>query len=286
MPRIHSPLRYPGGKAAFAPILSEFIALNELEQCTFVEPFAGGAGASLALLFSENVERVIVNDLDRSLFAFWASVLDDTSRFLDRIENTAVTMSEWERQHAIYIRCDDEEVSQLDLGFAAFFLNRCNRSGIIAGGGPIGGRSQSGRWTINARFNKADLLRRIRRISRYRSRIDVSGSDALDLLRSATGHRREGRSFYFLDPPYYEKGRKLYLNSYEAADHEELAAFLLNEMEDPWVLTYDDVPQIRELYEDLCPRTWMPRYSAHRSRLGREMVVWAPGLKAPDGSLV
>ena len=51
----HSPLRYPGGKSILSPLLGNFIEINNLLDGIYIEPYAGGAGAALKLLFSEYV---------------------------------------------------------------------------------------------------------------------------------------------------------------------------------------------------------------------------------------
>ena len=73
-------------------------------------------------------------------------------------------MKEWEKQKRIY----ENTRSEFLLGFATFFLNRTNYSGVITGG-PIGGFEQKGQWKIDARFNKKSLIDRIERISYFKS---------------------------------------------------------------------------------------------------------------------
>ena len=160
--RIYSPLRYPGGKARLATFLGDVITLNKIVNCTFVEPFAGGAGAALTLLFLEKVDSIIINDFDKAIYSFWDSILLDTDSFIEKLETVDLTIHEWERQKEIYNSVDS---TKLELGFASFYLNRTNRSGIIEGG-PIGGRNQSGKWKIDARFNRINLIERIKKISK------------------------------------------------------------------------------------------------------------------------
>jgi DNA adenine methylase len=278
----HSPLRYPGGKQVLAHVLSQFMRLNGAHGGTYAEPYAGGAGAALALLYGEHVDRVLINDADPRIFAFWSSLLHQTSRFVRLVETIPITIQEWANQRAIYQQPRGH--STLNVGFSTFYLNRCNRSGIIANGGPIGGKEQKGRWRIDARFNRADLAARIRRIALYRDRIALSKLDGVDFLEQYVVRLPEkARPFVYLDPPYYAKGRDLYLNYYQPDDHGRLAAWLTDRASFPWVLTYDDVPAIAKLYRGFRRLRVDVDYSARHRRSEREVMILKPGLMVPQG---
>ena len=279
MPSHPSPLRYPGGKHALAPLLADILVCNDLHDGTVVEPFAGGAGASLRLLFDEFASELLLNDTDSRIYAFWRSVLNQTDELVRRIRKVSVTMTTWRRCRTVY----DAGVSrrkQLDIAFATFFLNRCDRSGILMDGGPIGGYEQTGKWKLDARFNRDDLIARIRRIASYRDRIKVTRLNAYELLKRlpVSGERL----LVYLDPPYYEKGQRLYLNSLEHEDHEKLAKLLLSDPPFRWVLTYDNVSAIRKLYGSLPLRSFELHYSAYRRTVGRELIIFDPRLDVPQ----
>jgi DNA adenine methylase len=263
-----SPLRYPGGKASLAGLLRQVIALNRLGNRTLVEPFAGGAGASLTLLYSEDISEILINDADQAIFALWWSLLFMPTQFRRLLLKTPVTLTEWYRQRETYR--SRRKASRLQRGFSAFYLNRCNRSGIIVDGGPIGGIEQDGRWLIDARFNKPELLRRCDKIAEYRDRIKVSDLDGLALMDDLDPKS----TFYFLDPPYFEKGRMVYLNSLSADYHTALAGRLRRLNNTPWVLTYDDCPEIRSLYSDWATiRPFGLQYVAAQRRTGKEILI-------------
>jgi DNA adenine methylase len=128
----------------------------------------------------------------------------------------------------------------LNLGFATFFLNRTNRSGILEAG-VIGGKMQTGKWKIDARYNRAELISRIKAIGEFRSRIFVSNQEAQIFLETVTPTLPE-KSLVYLDPPYVEKGPGLYLNSYEENDHRRLAGWVRENLDRPWMVSYDDHP--------------------------------------------
>lgn len=149
MSKAHSPLRYPGGKSVLSDLLADAIALNGLQDGVYVEPYAGGAGAALALLFGEHVQSIVLNDADPCVYAFWDAVLNKKDDFIRRINETPVSIEEWQHQRDIYR--NQQRHSRIKVAFASFYLNRCNRSGIMVNGGPIGGIGQSGKWKIDAR---------------------------------------------------------------------------------------------------------------------------------------
>ena len=275
-----SPLRYPGGKVALFDVLRATIYANKAQGCTYVEPFAGGAGAGVKLLAEGHVDRIIINDRDRAIYCFWKSVLNRTEAFIDRLMTVELTITEWERQREIYR--NPGRRSQIDLGFAAFFLNRCNRSGIIVKAGPIGGIEQKGKWKLDARFNREGLAFRVRSIASFEDRVEVLGVDAEELMRQLKRRARNERLFAYADPPYYVKGQALYLNHYQDEDHKRFARLMCRSDRFPWVMTYDDVPRIRELYAGMNLRSFRLRYSAHHdSHEGSELFISPPNVVLP-----
>lgn len=276
-----SPLRYPGGKQILARVLAHLVHVNKREGGIYAEPYAGGGGAALSLLYGEHVQLLLLNDADRNIFAFWDSVLNKTSRFLKLLETTPVTIREWERQREVYRH--PSRHSLLRLGFATFYLNRCNRSGIIGNGSVIGGLDQTGKWKIDARFNRVTLRRRIERIALYRDRIRVSNMDALQFLRGELSERdTTGRAFVYLDPPYFGMGDRLYLNAYQREDHRNLSRYLIDEASFVWVLSYDNCRQIRDLYREVRRVRFALGYSAREWRLGRELLIFKPDVTFPE----
>ena len=252
-----------------------------MRDVQYAEPCAGGAALALALLFEGYAGTIHINDLSRPVFAFWHSVLNDTDALCRRIDETDVTMAEWRRQRAVYE--NRESANLADLGFATFFLNRTNRAGIIAGG-VIGGKQQSGNWTLDARFTKDNLIRRIRQIERYRDRICVYQQDALDFTDEVIAPM-QGNVLAFYDPPYIEKGAGLYLNDYTLADHVALAA-RVQALDQHWVVTYDYMAAVgNRLYEGCSRLAFELSYSAQDRHAGMEVMFLSQGLVLPPPGL-
>lgn len=277
-----SPLRYPGGKARLFPFVAKIIENNSLYSSTYCEPYAGGAGLALKLLSTGFVKRVMLNDLDEAIFAFWKSVLDAPDQFCEMIASTKVTIDEWHRQRMVWERKDPTDF--LGLGFSVFFLNRTSRSGIIDGSGPIGGYSQSGIWKIDVRLNKEKHIQNIQRIKPFRSCISLSMFDAHHYIKDVFRMRDV---FIYLDPPYYVKGKKLYRNSYTHADHCQIGGCLDENRDSRWIVSYDDVPEVRQIYRNFSPTTYEMPYSAGRKGVGREVIFSSDRVRIPsfDGFL-
>lgn len=272
-----TPLRYPGGKGKLTEFLKDLIKINQLEGGTYVEPYAGGAGVALNLLFEGVVSKIVLNDLNPSIHAFWHSVLYENDALCKRILETQVNMDEWYKQKEI--QSSAQEHSTLTLGFSTFFLNRTNRSGII-NAGVIGGKEQTGKWKINARYNKEDLINRIKRIGTLSDSITLYNKDAVVLLNE-TVSSLEGNVLVYLDPPYYIKGQGLYQNFYQHDDHVNIGNIVTNKLHSPWVVSYDATKEIFDIYKNQKKIIYGLNYSAQRKHVGSEVMFFSQDLVIP-----
>lgn len=264
-----SPLRYPGGKGRLAQFVGDLIARQRPRPLRYVEPFAGGAGVGLRLLFDEQVDEIVINDLNPGVAAFWRAVFDANDELVARVRTCAPTIEEWHRQRVVYRGLPDDDVA---LGFATFFLNRANRSGIL-NARPIGGLEQKGTWKIGARFDANKLAERIELLGKYSTRVTVSERDGVDLIAESVSDQD---TFVYADPPYLVQGDDLYLDTFQWEHHERLAA-TLHEAEG-WLLTYDADPRVPILYAGLRCAVFGIAHTAARQHVGREFAVFAPNL--------
>jgi DNA adenine methylase len=246
MPTTLTPLRYPGGKTKYANLLVDIIAVNNLDNCTFVEVFAGGAGAAISLFLKGHVKSLFLNDLDVAIYSFWKSVKECPVGLVKLIRSTRVSMAEWRRQKAIHDSKDTSDM--LALGFSTFYLNRCNHSGIL-GARPIGGMKQNGAYRISDRYNKATSIAKIEAIAKYSDALEVFNLDGVRFLKLLKRQHRRRKCLIYFDPPYYQKGPALYLNHFRHDDHKSLRDGIL-ECPFPWVLSYDNHESIVDLYRD------------------------------------
>lgn len=263
----YSPLRYPGGKGQIYKMMVSILEKNNLIGCTYIEPFAGGAGIAIRLLFENKVNKVVINDIDRSIYAVWYSILYLSDELIGKIKDTEINMDEWYKQKEIQKSKND--VSILELGFSTLFLNRTNRSGIIKAG-VIGGKKQNGNYKIDCRFNKEKLIDLIVKISSNKDRIEIYNKDAkefIDLIKS------KKKKFFFIDPPYFNKGKDLYTNFFSENDHIELAKFIKKKLSNqPLLISYDKCPQIEALYNRYNKETILLNYSVQNKKKGEELL--------------
>ncbi len=257
-----SPLRYPGGKGKLAAYIKRLMEANRLLDGEYVEPYAGGAAVALELLFQEYVSRIHINDISRPVHAFWTSVLRHTDELCRLVTDTPLTVKAWDRQKRVIQR--QSEHDDLAVGFAMFFLNRTNRSGIL-NGGIIGG-----------------LVHRIQSIARMKDRINLTGRDALKFLKTGVS-RWPRKMLIYLDPPYYVKGRDLYYDYYEHEDHERLAKFVTEKiLSQRWIVSYDNVQPIRSLYAGSRLMAYDIGYTARSASRGSEVMFFCDGLEVPS----
>lgn len=273
-----TPLRYPGGKGKLAEYVKEVIRQNKLFDGEYAEPYAGGAGIALELLFQEYVTKVHINDVSEPVYAFWKSVLTETEELCRLVKDTKLSVPAWNRQKKIFSNPDDHSLVQV--GFATFFLNRTNRSGIL-NGGVIGGKDQTGPWKIDARYNADELIFRIQSIAKMKSRIKLTRSDAISFLKHGMKKWPE-KTLIYLDPPYFVQGRRLYLDYYKPEDHASVAKFISENMDERhWLVSYDNVPQIKKIYSEFRHIVYNVGYSARDSYIGKEVMFFSPNMEVP-----
>ena len=268
MTKSFSPLRYPGGKGQMYDTIGQILQDNHLENCNYIEPFAGGAGVALKLLSNGIVKSITLNDFDLSIYAFWYSILYDTERFIRKIITVEINMQEWKKQRIIQL--EKENVPLFDLGFSTFFLNRTNRSGIIKGG-VIGGKNQDSFYKMDCRFNKKRLIALIEKISTLKDKITIYNLDAEDFIIQV----KQKNSFYFIDPPYFCKGKQLYTNFFKPEDHLSLFKTIKKKLKNrSWIVTYDKCDEIYQIYKKQKYRIMSLNYSAQNKKKAEEYMFY------------
>lgn len=269
-----TPLRYPGGKAKFAPFMKRIYDQFSLHNNYYAEGYTGGAGVALDLLLSGFCKEIHINDVDPAIYAFWKSVKTKPKELIQLIENCDVNMDEWYKQQQVLANISSSSI--LEVGFATFFLNRTNRSGILKAG-VIGGKKQNGNYKIDARFNKKNLIQRIKTISKKKNSLFIYNLDAIEFIH-VINTRFTKRDLIYLDPPYYVKGQGLYRNFYEHGDHQNVRD-TLHALSANWLVSYDNCIPIKTIYQNLPCKEYSLDYSAHRIKQGKEIVFFSERLK-------
>lgn len=272
-----SPLRYPGGKSNITPLIKFIIEKKKnvyaLDRFTYIEPFAGGAGVAVNLLLDGAVTSIVINDYDKAIYSFWRALKEETDAFIELIRRTPVTAEEWYKQKNIYLTKNQKY--SLELGFATFFLNRTNRSGILNEAGPIGGYKQKGTYLIDARFNKKELIQRIQNIATHKKHIFIYNKEVRSFITKILP-KYMNHAFVYFDPPYYSNGKRLYKNFLRHEDHVEIARCISQNVLCDWILTYDDAPQIHDIYSQYqyIARKYNLNYSVANKGKGTELLIF------------
>ena len=268
--KFYSPLRYPGGKGKLEPFMEAIIRRLGHENGIYIEPFAGGAGIAIRLLEKNIVSEIVINDYDKRIYSFWRAMLSETDRFINSIESVPLNMSEWYRQRDICI--NQAHKYSFELGFATFYMNRTNRSGIIKGGA-IGGKNQQGVWKLDARFNRENLISRITLIAKKKNRVHYYNKDIESFINHYIVQFDKNALVYF-DPPYFDKGRQLYLNFFDYSDHERIEKLISNKVSCDWLITYDDVPEIVNIYSGRKMMRYDLNYSLSEKKKAQELIIF------------
>lgn len=285
--RYLSPMRYPGGKAKMAAYLADaFIhQTGPMDVEIWIEPFAGGAGAGLALLASDTVDEVWLCEKNPAIAALWRCMLHEGDEFAAKVAATIPDMAMWLESKAILetVATGPRQLDDMTLGMAAFITNRCSRSGIVAPTvGPIGGKDQTGRWLVGSRFNGPELATRIRTLHGFakKGRLQITEGNAIERLLGLKDSGIEDEVMVFCDPVYLSMGNRLYEHGMTLADHQELAD-ALNGCDSPWMLTYDNHPLIAEMYPDRRIVPYAIPTTANKARITTELLIFSDTVRIP-----
>lgn len=276
--KLDTPLRYPGDKVKLTDFFKMVFRHNSLLGGHYVEPYAGGAGIALNLLTQGYVSCIHLNDLSPAVFAFWHSVINQPEELCRAIHDVKITKEEWLKQEAILNTPADH--SLLEVGFSNFFLNRTNRPGVLWKNA-FREIKQNELGAIDPRFNKNELIRRIEWIAMFRPRIRLYNLDADDFIKSVLP-TLSSESLVYLDPPYYVKGWRPYEGDYSHDGHANIAKLVKEQIDQYWVVSYDNVPEAIEMYKGYSSMAYDIKHRARDSYIGAEIMFFSDRLIIPD----
>lgn len=276
MPITYTPMRYPGGKSKLFPIMDAIIEENSFSSIPYAEAYCGGAGLAIKLLLTGRVPSIILNDIDSAVYSIWDAVIHHPDELCTFLSTVPLTIDEWKLQRDVFFSSDRPT---FELGKAALYLNRTNRSGILRGG-PIGGMSQNGKYRIDARFNRIGLVNKVQAIAARSDDISLYNMDACDFIAEIL--TSDDDLFANFDPPYVAKGPELYKNSYTSDDDHIILAEKISACEFPWIATYDDSLLIHRLYSGFNRFFVEVRYSAARAKVGKEVLIASNNVTIPE----
>lgn len=276
MPTTYTPIRYPGGKTKLYPEIKAILESNDLLGHPYAELFAGGAGLAIKLLLKGDVPSIVINDYDRAVYCMWNAVVNHAEDLCEFIDSAVLDVETWKAMRTVYRNSDD--VGDIELGKAAFYLNRTNVSGILSGG-VIGGLKQAGNYKMDVRFNRETLKKKVMDIAARRGDIEVTRLDAEAFINDRMSN---SELFAYLDPPYVQKGPGLYRSAFDEAKHRSLAR-KVGDARSKWVVTCDADDLIDDIYGNYERGDLEISYTTNVKTVGKEKIILGPGLKWPEG---
>lgn len=235
---------------------------------------------AIELLLDQHVAHIHLNDSSRPIYAFWRAILNHTDEFCRLVASASLDIPEWKKRREVVRHSNDYD--ELELGFSTFYLNRCNRSGVLSGG-VIGGLNQTGKWKMNARFSRNDLIGRIEAIAMRAGAITLRNWDAERFIVEHIPTLPE-KTLVYCDPPYFEKASGLYLNHYKPDDHARIAKTIQEKLHKKWVVSYDSAPEILVHYKERESFLYDLQYNAATVYKGKEVFFFSDDLELPSKS--
>ena len=258
-----SPLRYPGGKSR---ALKQILPLVPVNMSEFREPFIGGGSVFFAIrsLFQSRIKSYWINDLNYDLYCFWKQIRDNAPDLVEALTETRATTTDGRALFKKLTHAKDKLNQNRDIlcefqrAVRFFILNRITFSGIV----DSGGYSQA---AYEKRFTESSI-ERVKNISSYLFGVKITNRDYTEALF------HDGEDvFIFLDPPYWKATEsKLYGvrgELHTAFDHVEFAKNM-KMCSHKWLITYDDSPVIRELFDFAEVQEWTLQYGMNNYRRG------------------
>lgn len=230
----YSPFRYPGGKTWLIPQIREWLANRK--KRVLVEPFAGGATASLVGVLEGYVERAVLVERDCGVAAVWKTILSPDCEWL--IERILTFPFSSKSVHRVL---NEVPQSSRDLAFLTLLLNRVRSGGILSNSARLIRNGERGKG-LSSRWYPETISLRIANIHSAKERFQVKHGDGLREIRH---YATERQACFFVDPPYVLSNRVRPLYHHSEIDHPALFALLYASRRD-FLLTYRDSRRIRD----------------------------------------
>jgi len=268
-----SPLRYPGSKRKLFNYLERVLVYNNLQPRIIVEPFVGGGSIFLNFLSHHEKMRAIIADRDEVVYSFWEVLFTQPSYLIDFIRKAKVNLKTF--NYYKHISSHPTRFNRKKLAEACLFLNRTSFSGILNdSAGPLGGWKQKSVYKIDCRFGRKNLIKKIKNISTFKSRVIVLPYNWKETIKYVISRYTKKSLLFYFDPPFYRKADRLYRYHFNPTIHGNLRDELMK-LKYPWILSYDRAEEIRNLYSDFVRINVSMPYSINSParRLEKELII-------------
>jgi DNA adenine methylase len=245
--------RYPGGKSKLRDQIAKCLADQAgNDGLQYREAFFGGGSIGLKLLNDRpDIKNIWINDFDKGIACLWTSVIRYIEDLKDRVLDFKPSVEAFHQFKAELPALDIMPTQRgqiVDIGFKKLAIHQISYSGLgTKSGGPLGGEEQKSQYKIDCRWSPKYICKKADNLHQKFAAISVEEEMCTNLDFSELLTKNHCEALIYLDPPYFVKGNELYQHGFNLADHVRLAD-LLRKCKHPWVLSYDDCKEIRELY--------------------------------------
>lgn len=273
MTTITSVLRYPGGKSKALKFILPNILKCKFKE--FREPFVGGGSVFIAVKqkTKKNV-KFKINDLNKDVFCFWEVLKNQGYLFYNEVSRVKTEEKNGKELFYRLKALDSNELSSFDRAIKFFVLNRIT----FSGGFESSGYSEE---SFHKRFTPS-MIEKLLPLHDLIQKVEITNKDYFSLLQQDNKD-----AFIFLDPPYYYSTEsKLYGKNgifHTTFDHKKFAQnmkYLSKKNSYKWLITYDDSPKIRELFDfAYCTKNIHFQYGVNnktngeKSKVGNELII-------------
>ena len=288
--------RYAGGKSKLRElIIQRLVDIGKPCCLEYREPFFGGGSVGLnyfrhrdkygkLFVSRPNFSRLWINDRDYGISCLWTSVIKYPQELCAKVRAFTPSVEAFYdiKNELLSLVHASEDV--VDIGFRKLAIHQISYSGLgTMSGGPLGGASQQSKYGIGCRWSPEYICKQIMKIHYEFSHLTVHSEKCTDYDFQDLITDTSVPALLYLDPPYYVKGNVLYQEKFSCEDHTRLAT-LLHETKHCWLLSYDDCPEIRELYKWAHLESVDVNYSITAakkdgksvSRTKPELLIWRP----------
>jgi len=241
--------RYPGGKSKIKDQISSHLnAYAHKHELEYREPFFGGGSVGLTFINDNpHWHKIWINDKDVGVASLWTSVIKYPNELKTMVKHFKPTIEAF-YQFKKDLSNIDINFNIVEIGFKKLAIHQISYSGLgTKSGGPLGGKDQLSKYKIDCRWSPSYICKKIDKLNRQFKMFTLR-DECCTCLDFSDVVKNPSDAILYLDPPYYDKGNELYQCGFTDSDHLQLSQ-VLRKINNPWILSYDDCPEIRKLYD-------------------------------------
>lgn len=250
------PAAWIGGKRQLASRLVGMI--STIQHATYAEPFVGMGGVFFRRTAAPKSE--VINDRNGEVVNLFRILQRHYPQFMDTLKFQITSRREFERLKA----CDPATLTDLERAARFLYLQK------LAFGGKVDGQNFGVSLGRPASFNLTRLAPMLEEVHERLAGVILENLD----WRVFLDRYDRPETLFYLDPPYFgsedDYGKALF-----SRDQFAVLAERLRRLRGRFILSINDVPQIRETFSDFALHEAKLTYSlsAGNTTTARELIV-------------